>query len=50
MISRHEAIIRLRAASWVEKAEFQRIFKILGGNSDHCARYYNWQTGYGHGP
>ncbi len=34
MISRHEAIVRLRAARWVHDNDFHRIFKILDGNSD----------------
>jgi len=34
MISRNEAIVRLRSALWVKNAEFQRIFEILGGNSE----------------
>ncbi|VAW23250.1 CCA tRNA nucleotidyltransferase [hydrothermal vent metagenome] len=31
MISRNEAVDRLRAAAWVKKADFQRIFTILDG-------------------
>jgi len=34
MISRHEAIVRLRAACWVRQADFQRIFEVLDGSSD----------------
>ncbi len=34
MNSHNEAIVRLRAASWVKNADFQRIFEVLGGNCD----------------